>query len=240
MNMIQQNDVDIALKGLLNEAAPTAHPVADKVIRSLWDEVEYYRDHLRGGVVTGSTASDLVNEGLDYFYKSGDEGDKEYVRAIRAHIAALTAAQPARGVGAAFEQECSDVDQILRKLGLKPESVRTQGGYLMVPRILNHIQETLDALAQATQFGQDMAAKYGDLALASAAPAGFVVVPVEPTKAMVSSYVSAVNEHLGAMTEKDWEIERFDPNASIHRVARIGITAMLAASQAHASHGERE
>lgn len=36
-----------------------------------------------------SFASGLVNEGLDYFYKAGDEGDKEYVRAIRAHIAAL-------------------------------------------------------------------------------------------------------------------------------------------------------
>jgi hypothetical protein len=60
----------------------------------------------------------------------------------------------------AFEQECGDVDKILLKLGLEPDSVRTQGGYLMVPRILNHIQETLDALAQATNFGAEMSDKY--------------------------------------------------------------------------------
>ena len=37
-----------------------------------------------------NTANDLVEEGLVYFERSGDEGDKEYVRAIRAHIAHLT------------------------------------------------------------------------------------------------------------------------------------------------------
>jgi hypothetical protein len=37
-----------------------------------------------------STATDLVDEGLTYFAKAGDAGDKEYVRAIRAHIERLT------------------------------------------------------------------------------------------------------------------------------------------------------
>ena len=46
---------------------------------------------------------------------------------------------------------------------------------------------------------------------------------------MVAAYVAAVNEHLGNMTPKEWEIERFDPAASIARVARIGLTAALAA-----------
>lgn len=50
---------------------------------------------------------------------------------------------------------------------------------------------------------------------------------VEVSDAMVERYVTAVNEHLGSLTAKDWEIERFDPVASIARVARIGLTAAL-------------
>ncbi len=40
-------------------------------------------------VIDGSFAAALVEEGLTYFEKQGDAGDKEYVRAIRAHIATL-------------------------------------------------------------------------------------------------------------------------------------------------------
>lgn len=38
---------------------------------------------------------ELVSEGLEYFWRAGDAGDKEYVRAIREHIAALTRQQAA-------------------------------------------------------------------------------------------------------------------------------------------------
>lgn len=59
---------------------------------------------------------------------------------------------------------------------------------------------------------------------------GFVLVPVEPTDYMVDAYAEAVNAHLGSLTPKDWEIERFNPAESIRRVARIGIRAMIAAA----------
>lgn len=53
-----------------------------------------------------------------------------------------------------------DVSRILGKLGMDEDRAYTDGGYLNVPRILNHIQETLDALSQATQFGAAMNDKY--------------------------------------------------------------------------------
>lgn len=58
------------------------------------DSLRPWRDSLKAHLsrtVSMSTASDLVREALDYFYKSGDVGDREYVTAIRAHIAALEA-----------------------------------------------------------------------------------------------------------------------------------------------------
>jgi hypothetical protein len=48
--------------------------------------------------------------------------------------------------------------------------------------------------------------------------------------AMVERYVNAVGTHLGGLTPKDWEVERFDPAASIRRVARIGLTAAIKGS----------
>lgn len=56
------------------------------------------------------------------------------------------------------------------------------------------------------------------------------LVPMVATDLMVSCYVAAVNEHLGGLTAKDWERERKDQDASIRRVARIGINAMLEAA----------
>lgn len=41
---VDQRRVDQALKGLLNEVAMTPHPMADLVIRRLWDEVQGYRN----------------------------------------------------------------------------------------------------------------------------------------------------------------------------------------------------
>jgi hypothetical protein len=92
-------------------------------------------------------------------FKPRNKEEKQRMReAYEAGMNDLSAQR--EGVAAAFEQECNDVDQILRKLGLDPEKVRTECGYLIVPRILNHIQETLDALIQATNFGAAMNDKY--------------------------------------------------------------------------------
>lgn len=60
-----------------------------------------------------------------------------------------------------LERECSDGDRICTKLGLNGDQFRTDGGSLHVPRILQHIQETLDTLTQAAQFGATMSDKYG-------------------------------------------------------------------------------
>lgn len=59
-----------------------------------------------------------------------------------------------------FKRECCDVDEIIAKLGLTTEQARTEGGVLRVQRILNHIQETLDALADASNRATDFANKY--------------------------------------------------------------------------------
>lgn len=55
-----------------------------------------------------------------------------------------------------FERECDDADKICAALGLTVEQARTEGGSLNVPKILNHIQETLDALKEASAFGAAM------------------------------------------------------------------------------------
>lgn len=44
---------------------------------------------------------------------------------------------------------------------------------------------------------------------------------------MVAAYVAAVNEHLGNMTENEWQADRLDKHAHLARVARIGLTAAL-------------
>jgi len=59
-----------------------------------------------------------------------------------------------------WDKECDDVDRIIEKLGMTIEQARTEGGCLHLPRILNHIQETLDALAVADGFGRHITDKY--------------------------------------------------------------------------------
>jgi hypothetical protein len=49
-----------------------------------------------------------------------------------------------------YDRELANVDKIIAKIGIPLDRARTDGGSLHVPRILNHIQETLDALVQAT------------------------------------------------------------------------------------------
>lgn len=46
---------------------------------------------------------------------------------------------------AELRRECTDADRVCLALGLTIEQARTEGGSLHVPRILNHIQETLAA-----------------------------------------------------------------------------------------------
>lgn len=78
-----------------------------------------------------------------------------------AEAALNTRAQASAPEGdAAFERECADIDTILAKLGLTVEQARTEGGALRVARICNHIQETIDALAQAHSFGVAMSDNY--------------------------------------------------------------------------------
>jgi hypothetical protein len=47
------------------------------------------------------------------------------------------------------------------------------------------------------------------------------------TDEMVAAYVSAVNDHLGNMTEAEWQADRLDKHAHLARVARIGLTAVV-------------
>lgn len=65
-----------------------------------------------------------------------------------------------------LEQEQDDTDKILAKLGLTVERARTECGYLRVNDILNHIQETLDALAEAHSARVEMTDRYIKLASA--------------------------------------------------------------------------
>jgi len=44
---------------------------------------------------------------------------------------------------------------------------------------------------------------------------------------MVDAYVNAVNEHLGSLSEDDWESDRKDKHAHLRRVARIGLIAAM-------------
>jgi hypothetical protein len=46
------------------------------------------------------------------------------------------------------------------------------------------------------------------------------------TDAMVAIHVTAVNEHLGSMTEAEWQADRRDKHAHLARVARIGLEAV--------------
>jgi hypothetical protein len=40
-----------------------------------------------------------------------------------------------------FEQECRDVDQLLRHLGLDPSSCRSEGGRLLVGKIIARLED---------------------------------------------------------------------------------------------------
>lgn len=79
------------------------------------------------------------------------------------HIMACNVMRELTHLKRAFKIECHGVDRIVEKLGLTQEQVRTEAGCLHVPRILNHIQETLDALTVSTQFGASMSDKYCDI-----------------------------------------------------------------------------
>lgn len=52
---------------------------------------------------------------------------------------------------------------------------------------------------------------------------------LQVTPELVGIYCSAVNEYLGSLTQKQWLLERTDPTGSIHRAAKVGLTAVFAA-----------
>lgn len=115
---------------------------------------------------------------------------RQFDAVIDTHIPALVATLTApASVGEAFERECADVDRILEKLGIGVERGRTEGGSLNVPRILNHIQETLDALALADAAHKHFAAKYADAAHARRVecPEGWAMVPKRVTPEMLAA-----------------------------------------------------
>ena len=58
-----------------------------------------------------------------------------------------------------FEHECSDVDRIVRAIGVVT-APRTECGSLRVNDIVRHINETLDALAAAHSASVDFSNKY--------------------------------------------------------------------------------
>ena len=67
---------------------------------------------------------------------------------IRTHHAEIAQnSEAAKRLHICWGKEVDDIDKIVEKLGLTVEQARTDGGCLHLPRILNHIQETLDALA---------------------------------------------------------------------------------------------
>jgi len=80
---------------------------------------------------------------------------------IRTHHAEIAQnAEAAKRLHICWGKEVDDIDKIVEKLGLTVEQARTDGGCLHLPRILNHIQETLDALAVSTDLAGAMSDKY--------------------------------------------------------------------------------
>ena len=85
-------------------------------------------------------------------------------------LAALKAQQPHD----AFARECADIDKILVKPGIPLEKARTKAGNLHLPRIMNHIQETLDALVDAHNAAVNLATRAIKAQQPSGAQAGLV------------------------------------------------------------------
>jgi hypothetical protein len=77
-----------------------------------------------------------------------------------APVAAGSELETLRAYQRNYERESNDIDRILARLGLTVDRARTECGALHVPRILNHIQETLDALAAAHNNAVAMSDKY--------------------------------------------------------------------------------
>ena len=82
----------------------------------------------------------------------------EEIKQLRNELEALTAERDA--LNACIERELSDADKLTAAMGLTLEESRTEGGSLKVRRVINYYKETVDALAQATEFGATMSDKY--------------------------------------------------------------------------------
>lgn len=76
---------------------------------------------------------------------------------LRADLAA--ARREIAAIKTRFEHECSDVDRIVQAIGLVT-APRTECGSLRVNDIVQHVKETLDALATAHSASVDFSNKY--------------------------------------------------------------------------------
>jgi len=90
----------------------------------------------------------LVAEGLDYFERAGDEGDRKYVAAIREHLAAL--------------RQSGEVSEVTRQLIERDQRGRAKYGTsldradLSLPDWLQHMaEELLDAAGYALAAKRD-------------------------------------------------------------------------------------
>jgi hypothetical protein len=74
------------------------HPAILTPFKCAANTVPLYARPVTPAAQTVAPAADLVREGLDYFERSGDAGDKKYVAAIRAALASQQPAAPAADI----------------------------------------------------------------------------------------------------------------------------------------------
>ncbi len=95
-------------------------------------------------------------------YAASEDGAAFLIAITNAAESLIAEARASQALRVSFERECADADRILEKLGIGVERGRTDGGSLHVTRILNHIQETLDALSGADAASKHFTAKHAE------------------------------------------------------------------------------
>jgi len=86
--MINQSDVDYALKGLLNESHKSRHPEAHRVINELWAEVSARRAWSTTMPIDVTAA--MVKAAREAYYATDFPEVEKFKEAIRAALAAAT------------------------------------------------------------------------------------------------------------------------------------------------------
>lgn len=142
---------------LCTPAAPVGGFVLSKESNEWWwQRTDHMHPEARDMVrelLRTMTASPAAQAGIDPALEAAAVPLPESISTRVNNLRERAAQSSADILRAGWERECADVDKIIEKLGIPLERARTEGGSLNVPRILNHIQETLDALGNATAFG---------------------------------------------------------------------------------------